>query len=129
VISNSLLQKDFRYYMKHKGAMSAKGFILGMQFETLFRDRLYFQLAEHANQMASVLKDACAEAGFPFLTRPVSNQIFPVVDNKTIARLQKDFAFEIWEPADEEHQIIRLVTSWATREEQVQKLVEAIRNR
>ncbi|MDO5409706.1 MAG: aminotransferase class I/II-fold pyridoxal phosphate-dependent enzyme [Lachnospiraceae bacterium] len=129
VISNSLLQRDFRYYMKHKGAMNAKGFVLGMQFETLFRDRLYFQLAEHANQMAELIKDACVAAGFPFLTRPVSNQIFPVVDNDTIARLQKDFTFEIWEPADDSHQIIRFVTSWATREEQVQELVKAIRKK
>ena len=127
VISNSLIQKDFRYYMKHKGAMNAKGFVLGMQFEALFRDRLYFQLAEHANEMAEKIKDACVAAGFPFLSRPVSNQIFPVVDNETVARLQKDFTFEVWEPADDTHQIIRFVTSWATREEQVQKLVEAIR--
>ena len=129
VISNSLLQKDFRYYMKHKGAMNAKGFILGMQFETLFRDRLYFQLAEHANEMAEKVKEACAAAGYPFLSRPVSNQVFPVIDNETIARLQKDFLFEILEPADENHQIVRFVTSWATREEQVQKLAEAIRNK
>lgn len=128
VISNSLIQKDFRYYMKHKGAMGAKGFVLGMQFEALFRDRLYFQLAEHANEMAGKIKDACVAAGFPFLTRPVSNQIFPVVDNETVARLQKDFLFEIWEPADDSHQIIRFVTSWATREEQVQQLAKAIRN-
>lgn len=128
VISNSLLQKDFRYYMKHKGAMNAKGFILGMQFEALFRDRLYFQLAEHANEMAGIIKDACVAAGFPFLSRPVSNQIFPVVDNETVQRLQKEFAFEIWEPADDSHQIIRFVTSWATRKEQVQKLADAIRN-
>ena len=129
VISNSLIQKDFRFYMKHHGALNAKGFILGMQFETLFRDRLYFQLAEHANELAEQIKDACVSAGFPFLTRPVSNQIFPVVDNETIKRLQKDFAFEIWEPADDSHQIIRFVTSWAMREEQVQKLVEAIRRK
>lgn len=128
VISNSLIQRDFRYYMKHKGAMGAKGFVLGMQFEALFRDRLYFQLAEHANEMAEKIKDACVAAGFPFLTRPVSNQIFPVVDNETIARLQKDFLFEVWEPADDNHQIIRFVTSWATREEQVQKLADTICN-
>ena len=126
VISNSLIQKDFRYYMKHKGAMSAKGFVLGLQFEALFKDRLYFQLAEHANGMAEKIKDACAAAGYPFLSRPVSNQIFPVVDNATVERLQKDFAFEVWETADDTHQIIRFVTSWATREEQVQKLVDAI---
>lgn len=129
VISNSLIQKDFRYYMKHKGAMNAKGFILGMQFEALFRDRLYFQLAEHANEMADLIKDACAAAGFPFLSRPVSNQIFPVVDNETVKRLKKDFSFEILEPADDDHQIVRFVTSWATREEQVRKLTDAIRNK
>lgn len=129
VISNSLIQKDFRYYMKHKGAMNAKGFILGMQFETLFRDRLYFQLAEHANEMAERIKEACAAAGYPFLSRPVSNQIFPVMDNETIARLQKEFVFEILEPADDNHQIVRFVTSWATREEQVQKLADAICNK
>lgn len=127
VISNERLQKDFRFYMKHKGAMNAKGFLLGMQFETLFRDRLFFSLAEHANQMAMEIKDACAAAGYPFLTRPVTNQIFPVIPNEVVAHLQKKFLFEVWEPADETHQIVRFVTSWATREEQVRQLTEEIR--
>lgn len=126
VITNDSLKRDFRYYMKHKGALGAKGFVLGMQFEALFTDRLYFRLAEHANHMAQLLKDACVEAQFPFLSLPVSNQIFPVIDNETVARLQKDFTFEIWEKADEGHQIVRFVTSWATREEQVQALIQAI---
>lgn len=128
VISNDAIQRDFRFYMKHTGAMNAKGFVLGMQFETLFQDRLYFQLAEHANNMAQLLKDACVAAGFPFLTKPVSNQIFPVVDDASLEKLQKDFAFEVWEKADEDHTIIRFVTSWATREEQVQELVQALKS-
>lgn len=126
VISNRLLQKDFRYYMKHKGAMNAKGFILGMQFEALFHDRLYFRLAEHANEMAEKIKEAFAAAKYPFLSRPVSNQIFPVIDQEMVNKLQKDFLFEIVEPADEDHQIVRFVTSWATREDQVERLTEAI---
>lgn len=122
VISNSQVQRDFRYYMKHQGAMTAKGFALGMQFEALFTDRLYFRLAEHANNMAFEIAEACRRAGFPFLTRPVSNQIFVVVPTEVAKKLSRYVIFEPWEMADEDHLIIRFVASWATRDEQIEEL-------
>ena len=127
VISNKDISRDFRWSMKQRGSMMAKGFLIGMQYEVLFTDRLYFRLADHANKMAEIIKDACVAAHTPFLSRPASNQIFPVMDNSMINRLRKDFAFQIWEPADESHSIVRFVTSWATREEHVQQLAEAIK--
>lgn len=127
VISNSAVQRDFRSYMKHQGALTAKGFTLGMQFEALFTDRLYFRLAEHANRMAYEIAEACRKAGFPFLTRPVSNQIFVVVPNEVAKNLSHRVIFEPWERADEDHMIIRFVASWATRDEQIEELKEIIK--
>ena len=103
--------------------MLAKGRLLGLQFLELFRDDLFFELARHANRMAALLRDGLAGAGFDFLTDSPSNQIFPILPNSLIARLEQKYGFYVWSKVDAAHSSIRLVTSWATTEEAVQSFL------
>ncbi len=119
VICRDSLKEDFRFHIKQKGALLAKGRLIGIQFEALFRDNLYFELAEHANKMASLLQFEIQKAGYTFLIQSSSNQIFPILPNEIIKKLQANYAFHIWQKIDESHSAIRLVTSWATKEEAV----------
>jgi len=128
VICNKLLKDDFRFHMKQKGAILAKGRILGIQFLELFRDDLYFDLARHANQMADLLRNEIGKAGYPFFTHSPSNQIFPVLPNNLIAKLEEKYSFYVWEKVDAEHSAIRLVTSWATREDAVLAFIDDVNN-
>lgn len=127
VICHDALKEDFRFHMKQKGALLAKGRLLGIQFFELFKDNLYFELAEHANKMAGLLRDEIGKAGFGFLTHSPSNQIFPILPNKVIAKLQENYAFYAWAKVDAENSAIRLVTSWATKEEAVSAFIEDIK--
>ena len=124
VICRDVLKDDFRFHMKQKGALLAKGKILGLQFLELFRDDLYFDLAKHANQMASMLKNEISSAGYQFLTHSPSNQIFPILPNWLIEKLQKKYSFYVWEKIDENNSAIRLVTSWATKENAVLEFID-----
>lgn len=124
VISNDVLKDEFRFHMKQKGALLAKGRLLGIQFLELFKDDLYFDLARHANKMAGLLRTGISRAGHPFLTHSPSNQIFPVLPNWLIEKLQKNYSFYIWSKVDADHSAIRLVTSWATKEEAVLKFID-----
>ncbi|MFL0247049.1 threonine aldolase family protein [Candidatus Clostridium stratigraminis] len=126
VICKDSLKEDFRFFIKQKGAMLAKGRLLGMQFLELFKDDLYFDLAKHANDMVYILRDGIKAAGYGFLIDSPSNQIFPILPNKLIEKLLKNFSFYIWEKVDEENSAIRLVTSWATKKENVLDFVEAL---
>lgn len=119
VIVNESLKADFRYLIKQKGGLLAKGRLLAINFIELFKENLYFQLAEHANQMATQLKVGIEAAGYGFLTESTTNQIFPIFPNDIIQSLKKDYDFSVWESVDEEHTAIRLVTSWATKKEMV----------
>ena len=123
VINNDKLKEDFTYHIKQKGAMLAKGRILGIQFVELFKSNLYFDLAEHANKMAYKLSDSLKELGYEFLTEPTSNQIFPIMDNKIISILEGRYGFNVERKIDKEKTAIRLVTSWATKEEAVDEFI------
>ncbi|MCH5138298.1 low specificity L-threonine aldolase [Clostridiaceae bacterium UIB06] len=124
VICRDSLKEDFRFHIKQKGAMLAKGRVLGIQFLELFKDDLYFDLARNANKMADILKKGISEAGYSFLTHSPSNQIFPVLPNWLINKLQEKYSFLLWEKVDENNSAIRLVTSWATKEDKVNSFVE-----
>lgn len=126
VIVNDSLKRCFRSSLKQHGAMLAKGRLLGIQFYELFRDGLWFQLAEHANQLAAVLQRGLIEKGVPLMVESPTNQIFPIFPNDQIEALAKDFAFELQRPWDETHSAIRLVTSWATQPETVEAFLRAI---
>lgn len=127
VIGNDCLKADFRYNMKQRGALLAKGRLLGIQFHELFRDGLYFDLAKHANAMATLLKNAIQAAGYKFLTHSPTNQIFPILPNRLIEKLQEKYSFHVWAKVDDESAAIRLVTSWATKEEAVFGFIEDFR--
>ena len=126
VINNLKLDEDFRYHIKQKGGMLAKGRLIGIQFSEMFRDDLFFEMGKHANQMAEKLANAISAKGHNFLTEPSSNQIFPILPNSIIEKLQQDFEFYIWQKIDEQNSAIRLVTSWITPEEQVENFIKLI---
>ncbi|WP_312471375.1 aminotransferase class I/II-fold pyridoxal phosphate-dependent enzyme [Neobacillus sp.] len=123
VICHDSLKEDFRYHLKQRGALLAKGRILGIQFLELFRDNLFFDLAMHANKMAEMLRVELSKLNIKFLTKSPSNQIFPIVSNVVITELQRKYSFHIWEKVDADHSAIRLVTSWATKEDAVNALI------
>ncbi|WP_346886660.1 low specificity L-threonine aldolase [Clostridium sp. UBA4395] len=127
VICRDTLKKDFRYHIKQKGALLAKGRLLGIQFEELFKDNLYFDLATHANNMAQILKKGIEDAGYSFMINSSSNQVFPILPNKLINSLEKKYLFMTWEKIDKENSAIRLVTSWATNEEKVLEFIADVK--
>lgn len=126
VIVNDSLKRDFRYFIKQNGGMLAKGRLLGIQFLTLFEDGLYFDLSRHAIGQAMRIREAFRAKGFDFLVDSPSNQQFPILDNKTIERLSKDFRFSVWQKVDQEHTAVRFCASWATRPEAVDALLSAL---
>ncbi len=123
VIINPSLRADFRYNIKQKGAMLAKSRLLGLQFRELFKDGLYYELADHANDMAQKLKEGIEEAGWGFLAESSTNQLFPILPNKMIEQLEQEYEFYRWKKVDQEHSAIRLITSWATDEAQVERFI------
>lgn len=124
VILNPELKSDFRYMIKQNGALLAKGFLLGIQFEELFRNRLFYQLADHANKMAAQIKQAFIEWNIPLFSDSETNQLFPVLPNDVIARLQKSYQFQKQQSIDSTHTAVRFVTSWATKEEDVSQFIK-----
>lgn len=128
VICRESLKEDFRFHMKQKGALLAKGRLLGIQFLELFRDNLFFDLAMHANKMANRLRDELTKANFKFLTHSPSNQIFPILPNSLIEELQKKYSFYVWEKVAPDYSAIRLVTSWATKEEEIEAFIKEMKN-
>ena len=128
VFSNPALAQDFRYNIKQNGGMLAKGRLLGIQFETLMNEGLYFKLARHADRMADRVRDAFRQKGFPFLVENTTNQVFPILPHAAIERLSKDFGFECWQHVDAEHDGVRFCTSWATPESAVRALEDAVRD-
>lgn len=122
VIVDPALQLDARYLLKQRGAILAKGMVLGAQFEALFEDGLYFELAAHANAMARRLRDGLAAAGAEFAIDSPTNQQFVVLDPAWLDALERCCEFERWERLPDGRTVIRLVTSWATRPEDVDAL-------
>ena len=114
VISHPDLKKGFGYHLKQRGALLAKGRVLGVQFRELFRDNLIFELAAHANAQAQDMAQAIEKLGHAFMVPPRSNQLFPILPNPVIDGLAKKYVFHTWQQIDGGHAAIRLVTSWAT---------------
>ena len=124
VINNPKVNEDFRYNIKQKGGMLAKGRLIGIQFAEMFKNDLFFEMGKHANRLAEKLAIGLKAKGFSFLTEPSSNQIFPILPNDVIEKLHKNYEFFVWEKIDENKSAIRLVTSWATLEEKVDQFLE-----
>ena len=128
VIKNEHIKEDFRYFIKQNGALLAKGWLLGIQFETLFTDGLFYEMASHANEMAQMLLQGFAERGISFLAPSVSNQLFPIVDDELADILIKQWGGLCEKKIDENHTAVRLVTSWATPKEAVENLLSALKH-
>ena len=124
VICNSELKNDFRYGIKQHGGMLAKGRILGVQFLELFKDGLYFEIAKHAIDMAMLLKNELTKKGYHFYMDSVTNQQFIIIDDKKLEEIRKKYGVTYQMRCDDTHSVIRLCTSWATREEDVKALLE-----
>lgn len=127
VLSNDELKKDFRYFIKQKGGMLAKGRLLGVQFEALFEDGLYFEISKHAIRMADKLRAAFDEAGYPYLVENKTNQIFPVMPDAVLEQLGQKYGYCYMERVNETHSAVRFCTSWATKEENVDQLIEDLK--
>ena len=119
VLTHPSLQEDFRYLIKQHGGMLAKGRLLGIQFETLFEDGLYWEISDHALKMADILRAALTEAGLPMQVDSPTNQLFPIVPDTLLGKLREKYAVTYMNRVDESRSCIRLCTSWATREEDV----------
>lgn len=126
VICNEDLKEDFRYIIKQKGGMLAKGRLLGVQFQALLEDNLYFEIGNHAVRMAMLIREACIKKGYSFLNDSTTNQQFPIMPNTVLEQLRENYEFAFWQKADEQNSVVRFCTSWATNERDVLKLAADI---
>ena len=127
VIINDELKTDFRYHIKQKGAMLAKGRLLGVQFNTLFENDLYEHIGEPAIAAADKIREGLKENGIELYLDAPTNQVFCVVENAFMEKLAQKVEFSFWEKKDENHTVIRFATSWATTMEDVDELIKLIK--
>jgi ribonuclease HI len=123
VITNPALKEDFRYIIKQKGGMLAKGRLLGIQFLELFKDGLYFEISKHAMKMAALLKEGLTKLGYEFYADSPSNQQFVIVSDEKLKELDAKYSYEYQLRYSETHSVVRFCTSWATKEENVRALL------
>lgn len=126
VILNPDIDRDFRYMIKQNGAMLAKGWLLGIQFLGLFENGAFYRLAEHANRMAEKIRTCLKSQKIELFVENQTNQIFPILEDHLLEKLEREFEFTVWEKIDETHTAVRIVTSWDTKEEHVEKLIQAL---
>ena len=108
--------------VKQNGALLAKGRVLGIQFDTLFTDDLYLRLGRHAVRLAQKMKKELVRKGCRFLFDSPTNQQFLILENGEMERLSQKIGFSFWEAYDKQHTVVRLATSWASREEDIERL-------
>ena len=128
VIPNPDLQQDFFRVKKQRGAVLAKGWLLGLQFEALLRDGLYFKIAKHAVEVAQYLQGGLKNLGIPMMVESPTNQIFPIVPDSLLPQLDKLCTYEVWGKADEDHTVVRFVTSFATPLESVERFLKTLKD-
>lgn len=126
VFTHNNAPKHFFTMIKQHGALLAKGRLLGVQFDTLFTDDLYFKISRHAIKMADKMREAFKNKGYRFFMETITNQIFIVLENDRMEQLKKSVSFGFWEKFDDTHTVVRFASSWATREEDVDKLIEML---
>ncbi|MDL2295750.1 aminotransferase class I/II-fold pyridoxal phosphate-dependent enzyme [Lachnospiraceae bacterium OttesenSCG-928-E19] len=124
IITNEILQKEFRYMIKQKGGMLAKGRLLGIQFAELFRDGLYYRMGQHGIDMAMLLKGEAVKKGYKLFMDSDTNQQFLIVKDSKLAELDQKYGTTYWGRVDESKSVIRICTSWATQEKNVRELIE-----
>lgn len=126
VFTNTKLAKNFFTIMKQGGAVLAKGRLLGLQFDTLFTDNLYFEISRHAIAMAMKLKQALKDKGYRFYAESPSNQQFVIMENGKLAELEKEVKVTHWCKVDDCHTAVRFCTSWATTEENIDRVISLL---
>ena len=126
VFTHANAPKHFMTIIKRHGALMAKGRLVGVQFDALFTDGLYFEISRHAMDMAKLLKKGLIEKGCKIFIDSPTNQQYIVIDNKKMEELREKVAFSFWENYDKDHTVIRFVTSWATTKEEVEYLLSLL---
>jgi len=127
VFPNPKLGQEFRYHIKQHGGMLAKGFLLGIQFECLFENGLYFELGRHGVAEAAYLRQGMLDLGIPMQYDTKANQLFPRLPDGLVKTLLQEFTFHPWEKPNETETVIRLCTSWSTKRESVEAFLAAIK--
>ena len=127
VLTNEKLHEYFRYHIKQRGGMLAKGRLLGVQFEAMMKDDSYVTLSARANAMAQELKQAFLDLGCTLFSDTAANQIFPILPDELCDRLRSDFKFSFWEKVDDTHSAVRFCTNVTTSRADVDALLAALR--
>jgi threonine aldolase len=123
VIRHEAIKKDFRFLIKQRGGMLAKGRLLGIQFLTLFEDGLYFEMGRHGAVLAEELKDAITRLKIPFFIDSPTNQQFIILPDSVCKKLREKYDYEYQQRVDKSHSAIRFCTSWATKAEEIKALI------
>lgn len=126
VFTKNNTPKYFTTLIKQHGTLLAKGRLLGIQFDTLFEDNLYFEISKNAIEMAEKLKEILRKKGYKFYMETPTNQQFIILENSKIEKLKEKIAFSFWEKYDDNYTVVRLATSWATTEEEIKLLNEIL---
>lgn len=124
VFTKHNMPKYFATRVKQHGAMLAKGWLLGLQFDTLFTDRLYFKNGENGIKCANLLRAGLSAKGYKFFIENPTNQIFIIVSREKVEQMRNIVGFEVWEEYDKDNLVIRFVTSFMTKEENVNALLK-----
>lgn len=124
VFNDKKYAKNFRYSIKQFGFLLAKGFLLGVQFDELFKNDLYFILGKETNKLAGLLEEKLEELNISMLAKRYSNQLFPILNDNIIEKLKEKYSFEYWGRISENTSCIRLVVSWSSRIEHINELVD-----
>ncbi len=125
VITNDAIKKDFRYIIKQRGGMFAKGRLLGLQFDTFFTDGLYYKVGRYEVLLAKKLREAFEKKGIEFGYASPTNQLFPILSDEQIAKLSENYSFSIQHKV-ENGTVTRFCTSWASSKEDLDRLIEDI---
>jgi threonine aldolase len=128
VICREELKEEIRFLIKQKGGLLAKGRLLGIQFLALFKDDLYFELARNANGLAAKLQGEIIKLGFEMKFHSHTNQIFPLLPEKIVSRLEEKYSFYRWEKAENGLVVIRLICSWQTEEKYINQLIADLKS-
>jgi threonine aldolase len=126
VFTKENLVPHFFTLIKQSGALLAKGWLLGLQFDTLFTDDLYFKISDNAILMADKIEKKFIEKGYQIFIDSPTNQKFIVLENSKMQELKKFVSFSYWQKFDENHTVVRFATSWATTQEQVDELLNLL---
>ena len=126
VIPNPFIAEDFRYLIKQRGGMLAKGWLLGTQFQALFENDLYVKICAHGDQLADRIRSTLGALGYPLYLPGTTNRVFVTLPNAALEQLAEKVTFAVWEKPDETQTTVRFCTSWATTREAVDELCAAL---